>query len=283
MRRLLATAALLAAFSAPAYADDCPQSAAFLDLSKSEGAGPAYARPQVTVSCTADRVVVESNGIPQFRFRPMTPNPLQAQHYTFRLPRVPQPATDPKQVPLLGPVGIAVDGLPIFGPNEDPRDGTADPVLDKLLDPCGGHTAQRGDYHFHVMYNCFGLPQGKPGVVLGYAFDGYPILAPYECADAACTTVKKIRSSWRRDTNARNAWQANRYVEGAGDLDRCNGAVRPDGSYAYYATESFPYFLACYHGVADVPAGPGGGPGGGKGPPPPGGPPPFGFPPPIKF
>lgn len=27
--------------------------------------------------------------------------------------------------------------------------------------------------------------------------------------------------------------------------------TRPDGTYAYYATDEFPYFLACYHGVAD--------------------------------
>lgn len=281
MRLPLAVAAVFAILCGPAFAEDCPQAASFVDVAKGEGPGGNYAKPQLKITCTADRVIVESNGIPQFRFHPMTPNPLMAQRYAFRLPRNPQPAAEQRQVPLLGPIGVAVNGVPIFGPNEDPRDGTADPVLDRLLDTCGGHTAQRGDYHFHAMYNCLGLAVGKPGVVVGYAFDGYPILAPYECTDPSCTSIKTMHSSWKRETNTRNVWNANHYVEGAGDLDRCNGRTRPDGSYAYYATETFPYFLACYHGVAVVPPGPGGGPGG-KGPPP-GGPSPFGFPPPKKF
>ena len=28
--------------------------------------------------------------------------------------------------------------------------------------------------------------------------------------------------------------------------------TRPDGSYAYYATDEFPYFIACYHGTPDT-------------------------------
>ena len=265
-------------------AGDCPQAASFLDVSKGDP-GRGSLKPTLAVACVGSDVVVESNGIPSFRFVQTTPTPLAAQKYRWRIPRTPRLAAQPRQVPLLGPIAVAVDGLPIFGPNEAPEHGTADPYLDKLLDYCNGHTAQRGDYHFHVRPNClFDKIDGRVSLVVGWAFDGYPILAPYECTDASCASVRKIASSWRPARRVRNAWEANAYVEGAGDLDRCNGRVRPDGSYAYYATDSFPYFLACYRGVASHDQRMEGRPFGegrakGKGPPPggPGGPPPFGM------
>ena len=253
-------------------AADCPQAADFVDVSK-DAPRSWESKAYLRVGCTESHVVVHSNGIPSFRYVQVTPTPLRAQRYTWLIPRHPRDAREPRQVPLLGPIAIAVDGLPIFGPNEAPEHGTADPYLDKLLDHCNGHTALRGDYHFHVRPSClFDKMEGRVSLVIGYAFDGYPILAPYACTDASCGSVRKLRSSWRQVSRARNAWEANQYVEGHGDLDRCNGMTRPDGSYAYYATDTFPYFLACYRGV--VPPPPGRAPGGpppGKGP---GGPPP---------
>ena len=82
------------------------------------------------------------------------------------------------------------------------------------------------------------------------------------------------------------------YVSGSGDLDQCNGRYGPtpeypDGTYYYVSTPlsgssstvvdtngdtvpmiGFPYFLLCYHGIADD-SNAGGGQGGGG--PPPGG------------
>jgi len=276
---------LLCLLPLPALAQSgtgCAQAAHFVDVSKGS-AGARYARPELSVSCTDDHVVVQSNGIPNFEFVAITPNPLQAQRYNWRIPRSPRPSTDPQQVPLLGPTAVMVNGLPFFGPNEAPEHGTADPYLDKLLDFCGGHAGPGGMYHFHVMPVClFDKVEGRAALVVGYAFDGYPILAPSECADASCATVRKVRSSWRRENSQRNVWTANQYVDGHGDLDRCNGMTRPDGTYAYYATETFPYGPACYHGVAllNQPgmAG-GGGPGGPKGDKGPKGPPGMGPPP----
>jgi hypothetical protein len=252
----------------------CSQSAHFIDVSTGS-AGSRYAKPELQVSCTDDHVVVQSNGIPNFEFVAITPNPLQAQRYAWRIPRNPKPSSDPQQVPLLGPTAVMVNGLPFFGPNEAPEHGTADPYLDKLLDFCGGHTGPGGMYHFHVIPVClFDKVEGRVSLVVGYAFDGYPILAPFECADVSCAAVRKVRSSWRRENSQRNVWMANKYVEGHGDLDRCNGTARPDGTYAYYATETFPYGPACYRGLASLnqPGMAGGGDKGGKKGPPPGGP-----------
>jgi hypothetical protein len=165
----------------------------------------------------------------------------------------PVDASETTPVPLLGSIAITVNGLPIFGPTEAPRDGYGDPFLDGILDYCNGHTAPGGVYHFHARPDClFTDMDGNTSLVIGYAFDGYPILAPYICVDNACTEVKEVQSSWQRTQDVRNAWEAHEYVAGSGDLDECNGMVGPDGTYRYYATDTFPYFLGCYHGVANT-------------------------------
>ncbi|MDH5607767.1 MAG: YHYH protein, partial [Anaerolineae bacterium] len=93
---------------------------------------------------------------------------------------------------------------------------------------------------------------GIPYLVIGYAFDGFPILAPYICEDAACTEVKEVQSSWV-DANPEIdlSWERHEYAAGSGDLDRCNGMLFEDGSYAYFATDSFPYFMGCYMGEVE--------------------------------
>ncbi len=49
------------------------------------------------------------------------------------------------------------------------------------------------------------------------------------------------------------AWDIHAYVDGLGDLDKCNGLPITEAGapfdYAYFATDSFPYFLGCYHGT----------------------------------
>ena len=51
------------------------------------------------------------------------------------------------------------------------------------------------------------------------------------------------------------AWDCNVYAAKSDTdavlyADKCNGRERPDGTYAYYATRSFPYYLGCYTGTA---------------------------------
>lgn len=210
----------------------------------------AYPAPSLTVTCDNTNMVVKSNGIPNFEFVRVNPNDLKAQNYTWNIPLTPTTGAS-RSVPLGGAVAVAVNGVPIFGPTEAPNDGYKDPYEQGILDYCNGHPAQRGDYHFHVNATCLTdkLKATTPGVVVGYAFDGWPILTPYVCADASCSSTKKLRSSWQLTSPSQTAaWSRNSYVAGAGDLDRCNGKVQADGSYAYYATDAFPYFIGCYIG-----------------------------------
>lgn len=252
---LIASAGIMMSFIAPTTTQAqtiCTQASDFMDVSTYQQT-QNYPAPELSVTCTQDTMIVESNGIPNFEFVAITPNALQEQDYHWEIPLNPTLAPQTSDIPLLGPVGIAVNGLPIYGPNEAPRDDYGDPFLDGILDYCNGHTGPNGDYHFHARPEClFTDTAGNTSLVLGYSFDGFPILAPYVCTDAACTSVIEVQSSWVRTQNVANAWEAHEYVAGAGNLDECNGMTLPDGSYAYFATDSFPYLLGCYSGTAST-------------------------------
>ncbi len=214
-----------------------------------------YPDPKLSVTCSSSTVIIDSNNIPNFEFVQTTPNPLQAQNLHLELALKPALASSVTAAPLGGPIAVTVNGLYIFGPTEAPQDGFKDPYLNGILDYCNGHTAPRGDYHFHARPDCIEGTK-KVGTVLAYALDGFPILSPYVCADSTCKTTKKLVSSWRvtpgQDARAGNAWQVHEFVAGTGDLDKCNGKKTAAG-YAYYATDSFPYFVGCFVGTPNLP------------------------------
>jgi hypothetical protein len=263
-----------------------------LVLEGTEGAGDGYPAPQLAVECVDGEVRVTSNGIPHYRFVRITPNDLAAQNHVFTFPQFPEVADSPTDIPLLGTAGVAVNGVPFYGPNEAERpDPFGDPVANQIMDMCEGHTAARGDYHFHALpEGCLSLdppPAEAPSPILGFALDGFPIYGPRGCVDAGCNDVIEFKSSWEHQAPGRldcagaddcgrdetcaltvvdgvereacipktYAWDNNVYVEKADPqyLDRCNGRVGPDGTYRYHATATFPYIIGCYMGTAEVP------------------------------
>ena len=245
-----------------ATVEGCRQAVDFLDVSE-DFAGDDYSDPELEVACTEDQVIVRSNGIINHEFVAITPNPLTEAERTWVFPRDPSPASSQADVPLGGVVAIAVNGMPIFGPTEAPEHGYRDPLLDSILDYCNGHTAPGGVYHYHARPDClFTDLEGNTSLVIAYALDGYPILAPYICDDDSCASVSEVRSSWQPvegqfdengeplyDGVSEGSWDIHTYVEGSGELDRCNGRELADGGYAYYSTDTFPYFVGCYHGT----------------------------------
>ncbi len=244
--------------SSPASAvlPDCP--VASFPAVTADPANTRWDAPRLAVSCTDRQVVVESNGIPPYEFQRTTPSDLREQNYAWRFPRVAELADESTAIPLLGPIAIAVNGLPIYGPNEGERpDPYGDPVHNDILDWCLGHTARRGDYHYHALIvQCLtaGHDASAPSPVIAWAFDGFPIYGPNECTDRACTEVAEVESGWRRTGDPTTyAWDNHRYVEHqvSKALDPCNGHVGPDGDYHYHATSGFPYILGCYSGYAD--------------------------------
>lgn len=227
----------------------------------------------LNVYCQGDYMIVQSNGIPTFDVVPMTPNSLREQSRKYYIPVNPQYSEETTEIPFLGPIGVTITGLPIYAPNEAADLGYGDAKLDGIVDECGGHVGPNGDYHFHARPGCpFDQAQELTSTVLGYAFDGFPIMAPFVCANEDCSELRKVEGSWQKcegdqcssvslkelqsswemiDVNERATWDAHSYVQGSGDLDECNGMMGSDGQYRYYATDSFPYNLGCYHGVVD--------------------------------
>ena len=229
------------------YSDDgCPDEH-FLTVQANPN-NSAYEAPSLTVTCSGTEVIIQTNNVPTFEFVSTTPNGLVAQDFTYTIPQTPVQADTVSDLPLLGATAVTVSGVAIYGPNEGGNLDFGDPYLDELLDYCNGHTGPAGEYHFHASPKClFAEYEGQVGLVVGYALDGYPILAPYLCEDASCSTKTEVESSWQetnRDVTA--AWDRHSYVEGLTELDQCNGMEFSDGSYVYFATDNFPYFMGCY-------------------------------------
>ena len=260
---------------------DCWEAATLLDVSQAPGAGDGYDAPELSGWCEGDAFIVESNGMPTYTFVPTTPNALVAQDNRWEIPRSPAVADAPTDIPLLGLVGFAVNGMPFFGPNEAAIPAAmawGDPVYNGITDGCLGHTAQ--EYHYHaLLQKCLvqeamvATPWTRPepstttpSPVIGWAMDGFPIYGPQGCLDEACTEVVTFQSGWTQTGDpTSDAWDAYTFTADEDDttLDACNGRFGPDGTYRYHATETFPYILGCFTGTADNVGGGGGGPGGG--------------------
>ncbi|MGY8702640.1 MAG: YHYH protein, partial [Candidatus Poseidoniales archaeon] len=156
-------------------------------------------------------------------------------------------------------------------------------------EPESGQTMQ--DYDWSLIDST----QHSP--IIGWSFDGYPIYGMYTWDDSGA--VKGMKSSYEVERTSEGGDQGYNgiddwnYVSGSGDLDECNGRFGPtpeypEGTYYYVSTPlsgssktvvdtdgntvpmvGFPYFLLCYHGIADDSnggGGQGGGGGGGMGP-----------------
>lgn len=230
-------------------------------------ANPGLADPEVAAICVDGNLVIVSNGMPDYTYIETSPGEPAAQNLNFTIPATATVAGETTAVPLLGALGVALNGVPIYGPTE----ATGGDVLSLVgaLSECGSHNGPTG-FHIHLFgtsatTDCIFTPAEAAAApqLLGYAFDGYPIY----------TGNDFYSSSWQLTDEslfASDTWSAHSYVAGSGDLDECNGLTDANGNYAYYTTSSFPYIIGCYRGVVDLDASGGGvaGIGGGTGGPP---------------
>ena len=153
-------------------------------------------------------------------------------------------------------------------------------------DTNNAHVQPGGAYHYHGMPEGYvaQLNKGQAMTLIGWASDGFPIYARYgyTVANDAGSAIKVMKGSYRTKTTPDTSRPATslypmgtflqdyEYVAGLGDLDECNGRVGvtpefPNGTYHYYATDTYPYLQRCLKGTVIATAtGPGAG-----GPPPP--------------
>lgn len=147
----------------------------------------------------------------------------------WHIPLVPQVATT-KTSAVDGPIGIAVNGVPIFNPCKQggcTSPGGGDTKVLGELDLCNGHAGRADDYHYHAAPICMMADQGTAywdTHPLGWALDGYAIFG-YRNPDGTTAT---------RDATC-----------GGNTLTHPNA---PTG-YAYHVTDVSPYVLSCFYGV----------------------------------
>jgi len=194
-----------------------------------------------------------------------------------------------EMAPERGAVAFAVNGVPIFGPEDGPggdavagQEGEYEEDRQHVwLGLCHGHSGPGGEYHYHADANCvhwhpdeeeswrdYSLDSSRTisehSGIIGFAFDGYPIYGFVGWDENG--DYSEMTSSYRlkEGENGYNGIEDYEYVAGMGDLDACNGHYGatpdfPEGIYHYHTTwvngESdlgFPYFLLCYRGIAET-------------------------------
>ncbi|WP_374351914.1 YHYH protein [Chitinimonas sp.] len=126
-----------------------------------------------------------------------------------------------------GPIGVAVNGVPIFNPCKQGGCQFGDTKVLGELDVCNGHAGRADDYHYHAAPTC--LMAGKPANYwdthpVGWALDGFAIFG-YHNADGTL----------------------------AGRDGVCGGNTssvpNAPAGYSYHVTDASPYVLSCFRGT----------------------------------
>jgi phosphatidylethanolamine-binding protein (PEBP) family uncharacterized protein len=194
----------------------------------------ASAQVPVSVNCDGQYAYVSSKGLPSHAMmNGVTSTNLQvptAQNFWgsngWRIPLTPELAVNPVSA-VDGPIGIAVNGVPIFNPCKQGGCQNGDTKVLGELDICNGHAGRADDYHYHAAPTC--LMASKPENYwnthpVGWALDGYGIFG-FNNADGQIAS---------RD-------------------DVCGGNTgsvsnAPSG-YSYHVSTVSPYILSCFRGV----------------------------------
>lgn len=205
------------------------------------GQAPAmYQRFQsaVTIAVEGTSVVLRSNSTPDHNSpywsagnamyeaphagMQVNPNRIVAQTLTLRVPINPTLAVAPSDTPL-GPMGMAVNGVPLFNQYAAGRSPLTNEILS--FDRYNGHPQQTGQYHYHLEPLWLTGLSG-PSSLVGVMLDGFPVYGPRETSGSAPS-----------------------------GLDSCNGHIHatadaPGGIYHYHTTIAVPYISGCYKGTS---------------------------------
>lgn len=246
---------------------------------------------EVNITVQGDYRYISSNGIPTSHGpfpNPGNPNSISAQSYQFRLPLAPVMPSQSQAVTRGANFGVALNGIP-FDPlsadfwNEGRRTHEVsswnyEAMRNSIqfgLDHNNAHVQPNGAYHYHglpkVLYQKLSLGKTPPDqmVLIGYAADGFPMYGLYGHTQSndVNSPLKLLTPSFQLKAGARPQGappghydgtfvEDYDYVEGAGDLDQCNGrqGVTPEypkGTYYYMVSNRYPYIPHCYRGTPD--------------------------------
>jgi phosphatidylethanolamine-binding protein (PEBP) family uncharacterized protein len=127
-----------------------------------------------------------------------------------------------------GPIGVAINGVPIFNPCKQGGCQNGDTKVLGELDRCNGHAGRADDYHYHAAPTCLMAGQIDTHYwdthPLGWALDGFAIFG-YFNPDGTTATRDGI----------------------------CGGNTVPTLNapfgYSYHVTDASPYVLSCFRGT----------------------------------
>lgn len=182
--------------------------------------------PRVHVRWDDGFLYVENRGMPAHgmmvginAWQQQVPLP---QDYTgdnaWRIPRHPVPATQPRSIRnqfLRGAIAVAVNGIPIFNPQNN-RGEISNDIGE--LDQWGGHCGRADDYHYHAAPFHLQQAVGRSRPI-AFALDGYPIYGLEE-PDGTST----------------------------GKLDEFHGHETAALGYHYHASRTYPFVQGGFHG-----------------------------------
>ena len=182
--------------------------------------------PKLDLKWDNDFLLVGSHGLPDHNmmvgitaWQQQVPLP---QNYigdnAWRIPLHPVPSKNPVSIKgrfLRGAVALAVNGIPIFNPQNN-RGEVSQEIGE--LDQWGGHCGRADDYHYHAAPFHLQSVVGK-GLPIAFALDGYPIYGLEEPNGA--TPV---------------------------GLDEFHGHETPALGYHYHGSKSYPYVNGGFHG-----------------------------------
>jgi len=182
--------------------------------------------PRVKVRWDEKFLYIENNGIPAHGMMTgitawQQQVPLPQSYFgdnAWRLPLTPVPAKQVQSIKgrfLRGAIAIAVNGIPIFNPQNN-RGEVSQEIGE--LDQWGGHCGRADDYHYHAAPLHLQTVVGK-GLPIAFALDGYPI---YGLTEPDGTTP--------------------------GALDDCSGHTTSPLGYHYHASMKYPYVNGGFHG-----------------------------------
>ena len=193
----------------------------------------------VSVDCTAaDYGKIASQGLANHAMMngivasnlqmPLAQNFLGAN--AWKIPLTPAIAANTTAV-LDGPIGMAINGVPIFNPCKQggcaAGPGGGDTKVLGELDVCNGHAGRADDYHYHAAPTC--MMADRPASYwdthpIGWALDGFAIFG-YNNADGSTATRDAI----------------------------CGGSTlavpNAPAGYSYHVTDASPYVLSCLRGT----------------------------------
>ncbi len=188
----------------------------------------AFARfaPKVQTHADEKFFFVESDGLPAHNLMVgitawQQQVPLPQSYFgdnAWRFPLTPVPAAQPRTIKnqfLRGAIAIAANGIPIFNPQNNRGEISAEIGE---LDQWGGHCGRADDYHYHAAPLHLQSLLG-PGLPIAYALDGYAI---YGLTEPEGTTPQ--------------------------DLDPFNGHATTALGYHYHASTKYPYVNGGFHG-----------------------------------